>query len=63
MSREEVALVQRGYEAYAADGIEELIPFLDPDVDWTNPPDSPIAGVSRARGSSGVGAPHAGGVR
>jgi ketosteroid isomerase-like protein len=37
--------VRRGYEAYESDGIEGIISFLDPDVEWGTPPDSPIAGV------------------
>jgi ketosteroid isomerase-like protein len=45
MASEAVELVQRGYLGYEADGIEGIIPLLDPEVEWRNPPDSPIAGV------------------
>jgi uncharacterized protein len=45
MTSEAVDLVRRGYEAYAFDGIEGILPFLDPAVEWRNPPDSPIAGI------------------
>jgi ketosteroid isomerase-like protein len=37
--------VREGYAAYESNGVEGIIPFLDPDVEWRNPPDSPIAGV------------------
>ena len=37
--------MRRGYEAYQSEGIEGIIPILDPAVEWRNPPDSPIAGV------------------
>lgn len=50
MSSEAVELVRRGYEAYESDGVEGIIPFLDPAVEWRNPPDSPIAGVFRGHG-------------
>src|SRR6187402_3456905 len=45
MTSEAVEVARRGYEAYESDGIEGILPFLDPDVEWRNPPDSPIAGV------------------
>ena len=45
MSSEAIDLLRRGYEAYQSDGIEGIIPILDPAVEWRNPPDSPIAGV------------------
>jgi uncharacterized protein len=45
MSQENVEIVRRGYEAYESGGIEGIISFLDPAVEWRNPPDSPIAGV------------------
>jgi ketosteroid isomerase-like protein len=52
MVSEAVDLVRRGYEAYESDGIEGILPFLDPAVEWRNPTDSPIAGVFR--GHEGV---------
>jgi ketosteroid isomerase-like protein len=45
MSSEAIDLVRRGYDAYRCEGIEGIIPILDPAVEWRNPPDSPIAGV------------------
>ena len=45
MSSEAIEVVRRGYQAYQTDGIEGIIPILDPAVEWRNPPDSPIAGV------------------
>jgi ketosteroid isomerase-like protein len=45
MASDAVDLVRRGYEAYESDGVEGILPFLDPAVEWRNPPDSPIAGV------------------
>ncbi len=45
MASEAVELVSRGYHAYESDGIEGILEFLDPEVEWRNPPDSPIAGV------------------
>jgi len=45
MTEEALDVVRRGYEAYEAGGIEGILPFLDPEVEWRNPPDSPIAGV------------------
>ena len=45
MTSEAVDLVRRGYEAYESDGVEGILQFLDPAVEWRNPPDSPIAGV------------------
>ena len=45
MASEAVNLVRDGYAAYESDGIEGILRFLDPAVEWRNPPDSPIAGV------------------
>jgi ketosteroid isomerase-like protein len=52
MDSEAVDLVRLGYEAYESGGIEGILPFLDPAVEWRNPIDSPIAGVFR--GHEGV---------
>jgi ketosteroid isomerase-like protein len=40
-----IDLARRAYVAYESEGIEGILPFLDPAVEWRNPPDSPIAGV------------------
>ena len=45
VSSEAIEIVRLGYEAYQSEGIEGIIPILDPAVEWRNPPDSPIAGV------------------
>ena len=45
MSEEAIELVRRGYDAYESQGVEGILQFLDPKVEWRNPPDSPIAGI------------------
>ena len=45
MPSEVIEFVRRGYEAYESDGVEGILAFLDPAVEWRNPSDSPIAGV------------------
>lgn len=45
MSLDAVEVARRGYEGYEERGVEGILEFLDPDVEWRNPPDSPIAGV------------------
>ena len=45
MPSEMIEAVRRGYDAYESDGVEGIITFLDPAVEWRNPSDSPIAGV------------------
>src|SRR3954469_21169404 len=45
MSRENVELVREAFDAYNREGIDGILRFLDPDVEWRNPADSPIAGV------------------
>jgi ketosteroid isomerase-like protein len=47
-----IDVLRRGYEAFRQEGIEGVIPFLDPEIEWRNPRDSPIAGVFR--GHAGV---------
>jgi uncharacterized protein len=47
-----VEVVRRGYAAYEAEGIDGILEFLDSEVEWRNPADSPIAGVFR--GHDGV---------
>jgi uncharacterized protein len=41
----EIEVLRRGYETFEREGIEGIMPFLDPDIEWRNPVDSPIAGV------------------
>jgi ketosteroid isomerase-like protein len=45
MSEENVEIARRGYEAFQRDGLDGLMPFLDEEIEWRNPEDSPIAGV------------------
>jgi ketosteroid isomerase-like protein len=45
MGSEAIQIARRGYEAYDAEGIDGLLEFLHPEIEWRNPPDSPIAGV------------------
>ena len=45
MSQEDVELVRRAYDGYESEGVEGILWLLDPEVEWRNPPDSPIAGV------------------
>ena len=52
MPPEAIEIVRRAYQAYEADGVEGIITFLDPAIEWRNPSDSPIAGVFR--GHDGV---------
>jgi ketosteroid isomerase-like protein len=39
VSRENLEIVQRGFEAFNAQGVEGVIPFIDPDFEATTPPD------------------------
>ena len=45
MSQENAELVRAAYDAYNREGINGIIRYLDPEVEWRNPADSPIAGV------------------
>jgi ketosteroid isomerase-like protein len=47
-----IEVVRRGYEAFRQAGIEGVVPLLDPEIEWRNPQDSPIADVFR--GHAGV---------
>ena len=40
-----VEILRRGYEAFARDDLDGLMPLLDEQVEWRNPSDSPVAGV------------------
>jgi ketosteroid isomerase-like protein len=39
VSKENLEIVQRGFEAFNAQGVEGIIPFIDPDFEATTPPD------------------------
>jgi ketosteroid isomerase-like protein len=45
MSQENVELVRAAYDAYNRDGINGILRYLDPEVEWRNPAESPNAGV------------------
>ena len=45
MSRENIEIVREAYAAWERDGIDGVIPFVDADVQFRNPPDAPEAGV------------------
>jgi ketosteroid isomerase-like protein len=45
MSQENVEIARRAYDAFQRNGIEGLMPFLDEEIEWRNPEDSPIAGA------------------
>jgi ketosteroid isomerase-like protein len=49
MSRENVEIVRRAAEGYNRAGVEALHDFLDPDVEFTEDPRFPEAGVYRGR--------------
>jgi ketosteroid isomerase-like protein len=40
-----VEILRRGYEVFARDGVDGLMALLDDQIEWRNPPDSPVAGV------------------
>jgi ketosteroid isomerase-like protein len=45
MSQENLELVRAAYDAYNRDGINGILGYLDPEVEWRNPAESPNAGV------------------
>jgi ketosteroid isomerase-like protein len=45
MSEENVELSREAYDAYNRDGVTGILGFLDPEIEWRNLIDSPIAGV------------------
>jgi ketosteroid isomerase-like protein len=45
MSQENVEIVRQAYDAYNREGIDGILGYLDPDVEWRNPTDSPLARV------------------
>ena len=49
MSRENVEIVRKAAEGYNRAGVEALHDFLDPDVEFTEDPRFPEAGVYRGR--------------
>jgi ketosteroid isomerase-like protein len=45
MSQENVELARQAYGAYNREGINGILEYLDPAVEWRNPTESPNAGV------------------
>ena len=45
MSQENEELVREAYDAYNREGITGILRYLDPEVEWRNPKESPNAGV------------------
>jgi ketosteroid isomerase-like protein len=45
MSQENVEVLRQAYDAYNREGIHGILEYLDPDVEWRNPAESPNAGV------------------
>ncbi len=45
MSQENVDLARHAYDAYNREGITGILMYLDPEVEWRNPVESPNAGV------------------
>ena len=45
MSQENVEVVRQAYDAYNSEGITGILRYLDPEVEWRNPAESPNAGV------------------
>src|SRR5919109_921467 len=50
MSRENVELVQRGYEAFNAGGPDAILELLDPDIEWGTPEQAMESGYSGHEG-------------
>jgi ketosteroid isomerase-like protein len=45
MSHDDVERVREAYAAYNSEGINGILRYLDPEVEWRNPAESPNAGV------------------
>jgi ketosteroid isomerase-like protein len=45
MSQQNVEVVRQAYDAYNRDGVNGILGYLDPDVQWRNPTDAPVAGL------------------
>ena len=45
MPQENVELLRQAYDAYNREGINGILGYLDPEVEWRNPAESPNAGV------------------
>ena len=45
MPQDNVELARQAYDAYNREGINGILRYLDAEIEWRNPVDSPIAGV------------------
>ena len=45
MPEDNSELAREAFDAYNREGINGILRFLDPEVEWRNPADSPLAGV------------------
>jgi ketosteroid isomerase-like protein len=45
MSQQNLEVARQAYDAYNREGINGILVYLDPDVEWRNPADAPIAGL------------------
>jgi ketosteroid isomerase-like protein len=45
VGQENIEITRQAYDAYNREGIEGILGYLDPDVEWRNPADSPVARV------------------
>ena len=52
MSHENAEILRRGYAAWLEGGVEAIIPFLDPEVEWSQDPSFP--GAKTYKGHEGV---------
>lgn len=55
MSEEErnVELIKRGYDAFAAGDVDQLMSLLDDNVEWVQPGESAISGIYHGKGELG----------
>ena len=53
MSEQNIELVKRGYEAFAAGDIEAVMNLFDDNVEWVQPGDSAISGTYHGKGELG----------
>lgn len=45
MFEENVALLRRAYDAYNHEGVDGILDYLDAEIEWRNPPESPDANL------------------
>jgi ketosteroid isomerase-like protein len=45
MSHQNVEVARQAYDAYNREGVNGILGYLDPDVQWRNPADAPVAGL------------------